>query len=142
MIIELSSERIEYLFVKTFLVKQARDRALFLLNSKKKRQNFFAELHGGDQRLIADFIQPVKSYALSKEVEIFESLLGSYGGEEVCYIMSYISEIDGVFLPLRDALRECLDQQMPTVLVCSDNLALLRGEIVVKPWLWILHRNK
>jgi hypothetical protein len=142
MIAKSSSKDIEYRFVETFIVQHSRNRALYLLNSKKKRRDFFSCLHGNDKRLNDRFVQHVDKCKPDKEEETLFYILREYGGEDVCYLMSYMPGIDGAFLAMRDAIRNSLSCPMPSVLVCGDNLALLHGEQgVANPPLWILHNR-
>ncbi len=98
------------------------------MNSKKKRRDFFSGLWNSDARLKKDFIFEFTLSRPENEKKEVLSKLFSYGAEDVCYLLSYITEIDRQFVPLIDGIDICLDSTMGTILICGKNLALVHCE--------------
>lgn len=101
---------IEAEFVRTFVIKERQERALFELASHNKRGQFFNKLcHDFEQILDDRFMTTVKE-------PIFNELK-SYGAPKNCYVMSW-GELDGRTLPLFDALDEIIGFGFPSLVLC------------------------
>jgi hypothetical protein len=116
---------IEEEFVRAFVIKERRERTLFELASKKKRDNFFSKLcHNFDKILDERFMAAV-------QVPVFDEallLLKSHGAPSHCYVMSF-GELDGQKLLLFDALREAVGMGMPSIVICiPGRLAYFEAE--------------
>lgn len=135
----LPMDQVERVFVNNFLIDERRDRALYELNSKKRR-NFFSRLSRDDSRLKPECVQDISKCEPQKGQDEILAILQTKGSEKTCYLMSYIREIDRQFVSLEDGLLRCLQSPMGTVLVCGSNLAFIQGERVASsPPRMILH---
>lgn len=126
----LSFDEIERLFVMNFIESDKRDRALYQLTSKKKRRDFFSGLRGDDGRLRQKFVDNIIISVEQNEQQYIISRLRSNGGEESCYMMSYIRELDRQRIALDKGVVCCMACPMETVLVCRANLVFIQGEPV------------
>lgn len=99
--------KLEATFVRSFVRPQRQERALFLLNSKKKRDEFLWQI---DSYLDKFFFE---QYRVAWYREMYD-ILRKNGAPDTCYLMSRCSSFDGIYVPLADAFRDegtysCID---------------------------------
>ena len=99
--------KLEATFVRSFVRPQRQERALFLLNSKKKRDEFLWQI---DSYLDKFFFE---QYRVAWYREMYD-ILRRNGAPDICYLMSRCSSFDGIYVPLADAFRDegtysCID---------------------------------
>ena len=99
--------KLEATFVRSFVRPQRQERALFLLNSKKKRDEFLWQI---DSYLDKSFFE---QYRVAWYREMYD-ILRRNGAPDTCYLMSRCSTFDGIRVPLADAFRDegtysCID---------------------------------
>ena len=98
---------LEATFVRSFVRPQRQERVLFLLNSKKKRDEFLWQI---DSYLDKFFFE---QYRVAWYREMYD-ILRKNGAPDTCYLMSRCSSFDGIYVPLADAFRDegtysCID---------------------------------
>lgn len=98
---------LEATFVRNFVRPQRQERALFLLNSKKKRDEFLWQI---DSYLDKSCFE---QYRVAWYREMYD-ILRRNGAPDTCYLMSRYSVLDGIHVPLTDAFRDertygCID---------------------------------
>ena len=118
-----------------FLIPERQDRFRQLLRSKKGRAKLCASLaHFHD--LDSAVCQPIPP-SLHWPVNI-EEVLARHGAPSVCYAMSESSEIDGMLLPLREALDAVVFRGMGTLISCiPGRLGFFEGEGPKHRWLLV-----
>ena len=123
----MDSER-EDAFVRAFVLSNRRNRALFELKSAKKRIDFFQKLcHRSDTVLVGRFMHPIPPS--DSAPQRLYALLRANGAPEHCYVMSYDWELDGLELPLVEALESAVGSGMPSILSCiPSKLAYFEAE--------------
>lgn len=99
--------KLEATFVRSFVRPQRQERALFLLNSKKKRDEFLWQI---DSYLDKSFFE---QYRVAWYREMYD-ILRKNGAPDTCYLMSRCSSFDGIYVSLADAFRDegtysCID---------------------------------
>jgi hypothetical protein len=121
--------------VHAFFLPERRSRYSEFLSSPKRRSKFFAELahfRGLDERYKRS-IPPVKQTA-----EGITEVLRQTGATTTCLAISDHKEIDGIRLPLGEALATILGRTSGTFLSCKPGiLAYFENE----DGRWILKRN-
>jgi hypothetical protein len=121
-----------------FIVRTKRERYVEMISHPRKRKKFLRELAHFNaldpQYLIS--IAPSEQYP-----EQIASILTQKGAPRICRVTSEDAEIDGKDLPLLQALKQVVGQQMGTFLSCiPGRLAFFEGEEVGARW--ILERLK
>ena len=121
---------VEEEFVRAFVIKERRERTLFELLHKKKREKFFSKLcHNFYDILDERFMEVVQVSAFDEAL----LLLKSHGAQSHCYVMSF-GELDEQKLLLSDALRETVGMGMPSIVICiPGRLAYFEAEQVFGP---------
>ena len=114
-------------FVRAFVQKARRERALFELGSKKKRADFFWKLSRFESVLEGRYMQPIPPP--NSDAQSIHDLLRSNGAPSICYLMSFNQRVDGQELPLLEALESSVGMGMPSVVCClSGKLAYFEAE--------------
>ena len=115
-------------FIEAFILPERRGRYKQLLASSKRRSDFLDRLNHA-----LDFI-PQLAYPIpgsQHSVEGVAKLLHQRGmqGTDIVYLFSDVREIDGLFLPLREALEQVFDAGFGSVVSCvAGQLAYYRPE--------------
>lgn len=117
----------EHAFVRTFVVESRVGRSIFEIDSKKKRRLFFSRLcHSFSEVLRMECAEGVDT---SKRNAVqLEKFLVQLGAPEKCYVMSFHIEIDCQSVMLREGLEYLEKFGMPVILICTDTLAIFKGE--------------
>jgi len=120
-------KQLEETFVRTFVLRIRRERALFELNSKKKRWKFLHRLaHTFDQVFDSRFLHAIPPP--NSNPDRIHAALKKRGAATDCYILIYGDERDGTTMKLDEALRQFMGRG-PVVLICSpDKLAYFEAE--------------
>lgn len=115
----------ESLIVKVFFDRSYWDRILYELTSLKKRQDAISRLsHHYQDVLNTSLMHPVNC---SDAAEIRDILISHQASQEA-YVISFNTAVDGSYLPLGEALASTVHFGMPSLVVCSLNLAYFEGE--------------
>lgn len=126
---------IEEKFVKTFIVKDKRERILYELSSAKKRSVALQRLYNSLDRNFA----VLESQKLDEEELIAE--IKKYTKANDCYIIAE-SQHDGKRLPLKEAVEKVLYFGMACVIICDENTVVASEEYNISaPYKVILHKN-
>ena len=118
----MNKEAEEY-FVRNFIVKEKRERLLFELSGKKRRDGIGRFCHSAEDLLIADRIGFSGKLPRSE----IESLLTRYGDINRCFIISYDKAADGKCCGLEEALDLVLGGGMAAVII-SGSAAFIETE--------------
>lgn len=115
---------IEDNFVKTFVVKDKRDRLLYELFGKKREQGIGRFCHNADKMLVKGKIAASGNYLyydeILQEVEKYK-VSGNW------YIMSMNKSMDGIVCQFDEALDLVLGNGMAAIIV-SDSIAIVETE--------------
>lgn len=118
----------ENAFIETFILSERRERYRLLLANPKRRSEQLGRLnHALDY--IASLAQEIPSNR--HNVEDVARLLHKRGmkDSDIVYIFSDVRELDGLHLPLRQALEKVLDAGFGSVVCCiKGRLAYYRPE--------------
>lgn len=116
---------IEKKFVENFIQKRYRDRLLFELNSPKKRVDFLSRFcHNADE-----IIDPNKIVLKGKKIDTdIEKELKQHKINDEVYVLSF-KYSQGQSLGLQEALDYCEEENMPVIIILSDDLALIKTEV-------------
>ncbi|MGE5397579.1 MAG: hypothetical protein ACM3MK_08635 [Chitinophagales bacterium] len=118
---------IEIEIIKTFFHKSIQDRAIFELNSSKKRKPFIGRLSHNFQEIFNQKYLIKIQLPNSNYVDILRSLK-QYGANDKCYSISSNGEIDGKELSLTEALEKAVGFGMPSIIYCGSGLAYFEAE--------------
>ena len=123
----------EAIFVESFVQRGRRERVLYELGSSKKRQDFFEKLcHNFLEILEPKFMLPIER-AYSEPEDIY-SLLRGRGAQGSGSILSFYSELDGLEMPLDEALKQVVGRGFPSIICClQGRLAYFEAEQVAGP---------
>ncbi len=126
-------KQVEEIIVRTFFNKRVQDRILFELSSKTKRTMAIG-------RLSHNYLDVLKNqymtelYKPNSNFNDIAALLREEGAGNICYVISYNYNIDGIYLPLLTALEEAVGFGMPSLISCIPNkLLYLECEQVFGP---------
>jgi hypothetical protein len=108
--------------IDTFIAKEKRERYRFFLDNPKKRKRFLDCLNHNpclDVRRVQE---------LPSNADVL-SILREHGSPERVYVISDNVELDGMTLPLEEAVEETEYQEWGTIISCiPGRLAYYRGE--------------
>jgi hypothetical protein len=119
----------EHSFVEAFIVPERRDRYKLLLANPKRRRAFLNRLNHN-----LDFIPSLAQLIPGNQhsVEGVAKLLRQRGmrSNDIVYVFSDMRDIDGLLLPLREALEKVIDGEFGSVVSCmAGQLAYYRPEV-------------
>ena len=135
------NNEIEKIFIDSFVLKNRRERSLFELGSQNKRGSFFNKLCHRYNDLI-DSKKTTKIPEPNSDSSVILKLLINQGAEKDCYIMSSFNEIDGLSLPLKEALDKCVGRGVPSIIICNPSkLAYFEAEQEIGPPPRLLLKN-
>ena len=117
-------EQREKLIADSFFIKDKRERALYELNSKKKRREFIFKL--SEKIILAERAHKIKDSIVS--FENIENVLLDRQAPNECYVLSIDEDIDGKIMTLHEALSRVVGFG-PALISCIDGrLAYLECE--------------
>lgn len=129
-----TQEEHERALIEAFIIPARQERYLHLLARPKRRKDILAEL-AHFKHLDMRWTVPVP-HGRAKDIAQF---LKSTGAPDLCYAISEAAELDGMEVPLLDALTEIHGAGMGTFLSClPGRLAYFEDE----DQRWILQRGK
>ncbi|HEX5041742.1 MAG TPA: hypothetical protein VFV75_02490 [Candidatus Polarisedimenticolaceae bacterium] len=116
----------EEALIRSFIVKEKRQRLVDLLANPKRRKKVTSSLaHFRD--LDPRWVVPIPTH--QQHAADIERLLRGRGAGDTCYAVSESSALDGKTLPLGNALKEVVGYGMGTLLSCAPGtLAYFEGE--------------
>jgi hypothetical protein len=125
--------KIEQALVDAFVQKERRERTLFELQSEKRRQDFFQKLdHRYETVLDPTLMHQIPPPNSSAEGALL--LLRKLGAPNRCYVLSQMSELDAVELPLHEALTRVVGMGLSSIISCiHGKLAYFEAEQVSGP---------
>jgi len=127
-------ENHEEMFVASFIQKERRERALFLLRHPAKRHEFTAKL-AHVRWLDERFVTHITGDTAHTVAELV-ALLKQNGASSTVWVISENRTIDGQQLPIEDAMTSIWGGNKGTVLSCvPGKLAFLRGEAMKTEYL-------
>ena len=115
---------IEELIVKSFFIKQKRERGIYEFSSSKKRRSFI-------WKLSKDIMIDTKIHKVSNRLTAYidiEEILLNMGAPKDCYVMSIDNEIDGQVLSLNLALSKTIGFGPAFISCVHGKLAYLECE--------------
>ena len=110
-------------FVQCFVRCEKRERLLFELNGKRRRQGVGCFCHGAEELLLKEKI--IESGPLG--IAQIRSYVGQYAPKETCYLCAYNEALDGYRLPGPAALEKALGNGMAALLI-FERLAIVETE--------------
>jgi hypothetical protein len=116
-------------FVNTFVLKNRRERSLFELGSPKKRGLFLSSrwlCH--EYECLFDNRYLVVLPKSNSDPEAIERTLVANGAGKMCHVISSDDELDGKEASLYEALRICVEDPRPSILICTPLLAYFQAE--------------
>lgn len=120
---------VETAIVKSFFNKRVQERVLFELFSPSKRQE------RGLDRLCHNYRDTLRTEYLTEipkpnsDPDEIVKLLKKRGAEEICYAMSFNTDIDGRHLRLIEAIEKAVGFGFPSFILCvSNKLAYFEAE--------------
>lgn len=121
-------KEIEMEIIKAFVNKNMQERFLFELFSTKKRKNSIGRLcHQYDKIFNKDYMIEIPKDNLN--LTGIGSMLENHEINNNCYLISYDEQIDGLYLPLMQALERVVGLGMPSIISCiTGKLAYFEGE--------------
>ena len=115
---------IEEKFVKKFILKDKRERTIFELGSRKKRiQTILRLVNYADERYAILCDSKIKDADLLKRITDF------YNINSDCYVIAEHSD-DGKKLPFKTAFENMCDGCGVYVIICNENLVVMKDEVV------------
>ncbi|WP_044639858.1 hypothetical protein [Risungbinella massiliensis] len=132
----------EEALVRSFFSKRSQSRILFELSSPKRRRDALWRLcHMYYENLNEKYMVPIDQPITYPEQIL--AVLKKNGADDLCYVMSLNTDIDGEYLPLNIALEETVFFGLASIVSCiPDKLAYFQAEQVQgPPPRFILKRN-
>ena len=121
--------------IKAFFVPQKRERYLEMIAKPKKREKFLREL-GHFKALDPRYVVTIPTS--KRHATEIASILAQKGAPRSCWVTSEDSRLDGMEMPLVEALHRVVGYGMGTFLSCiAGELAYFEDEEVR----WILERR-
>jgi hypothetical protein len=112
--------------IRAFVIPQKRDRSTEALSNEKRRTKFLAALshfNDFDDRWI------VRISPSSQNAEGIRVILKAHGAPATCQAISEWKDLDGREVPLEEALKKVVGNQMGTILCClPGRLAYFENE--------------
>lgn len=105
---------LEKVFVRHFVITGRQERATFLLNSKKKRREFFGQIDSYLRKEL--FVQ----YRVAAYDEMYD-ILRKNGAPDTCYLMSRYKSFDGIKMRLNDVFQNEDIYYNVDLIVCIPN---------------------
>ena len=132
---------IEQNFVKTFIDKKYQDRFIFELSSPKKRIDAIHRFAHNAEAIINPKYVLSKSNTLTEQ-EIEKEIAKIFNIKKECYMISDSEDFDGTFQPFSIGLKGCMDGYMPSIIICGENVALIKTEAETgSPTKYILYKK-
>lgn len=116
------NKAIEESFVNSYILNNKRDRLLFELCGKKRRDGIDRFSHSADNFLIESKIK-LKGQHISKDLQIIVTESKCHK----CYVISYSEELDGKEFNKDEVLNLILGCGMPSIAI-FDNFAIIETE--------------
>ena len=129
------NKAIEENFVNSYIIKNKRDRLLFELCGKKRRDGIGRFSHNAEALLKETKIRLKGQYIL-KDLQNVIATTDSHK----CYVISYSEELDGKEFNKDEILDLILDYGMPSIVI-FDNFAIIQTEQEQGPALKYLLQN-
>lgn len=126
----------EDLFVQKFIVSKYRARVLYELSSKRKREHAVIHINEHIDERYAIFSGGEYDYEI-----LLNTVAKKFNVNEKCYLIN-CSSFDGTEIAFKEALEMVLDDCGASVLICGENLAVVREEVFMqRPYIWVLYRD-
>ena len=112
-------------FVETFICKRAQGRILSGLSNAENRKN----IRSGLSKLM-DYINSGVVYLrddLTGAAEIESEIKKLAVNVRLCYVIA--GQYDGVVMPFKEALNECFNDNLASIIIVNDNLAFIKTEV-------------
>lgn len=120
------NELIEKMFVKTFVCKKLQDRIFFELSNNRSRNKAISRFaHINDELIELKYVMFQSNKLTSSEIET--KLMSHCDKSKKVYIIS-TNEFDGEFVILREGIQLCMNDYMPSILVCNPNCVFIKEE--------------
>ena len=130
----------EEAFVRSFIVKDRRERYLSLLANPKRRPKLLDRLN---HQLDLDYAFATPIPTRQRNVGDLEHLLRQKGAGAMCHVIADASPLDGADLLLHDALERLYGLHQFGVVFCcvAGRLAFYKPEDVSEHYLWSVHAD-
>ena len=129
------NKAIEESFVNSYIIKSKRERLLYELCGKKRRDGIDRFSHNTDTLLIESKIK-LKGQHISKDLQDIVTKSKCHK----CYVISYFEELDGKEFNKDEALNRILGCGMPSIVI-SDDFAIIQTEQEQGPAIKYLLQN-
>lgn len=116
------NKKIEEEFVKNYIVSNKRERLLFELKGKKRKDGIGRFCHCTDVLLKETIIKESGKYIRDELQNVIDTVK-----EETCYIISYFEDIDGKEMDKREVLNTIIGRGMPSIAIFKD-VAIIETE--------------
>lgn len=104
-------------FIQAFIRRDRRERSRIELFSVSKRGAFINRLSHSYRNLLDErFLESIPPHAIDSD-HIYE-LLRQHQAPKSCYIVSSIDEIDGIEMPLSEAVQRVFGYGLPSIILC------------------------
>lgn len=112
----------EKIFVNKFISKNKRSRIEYELSNSKKRKNAIGRFCHNS----LNYLEESKIIFSGNSITVYElnALIKKYTQEKICYLISWDSDIDGVFLEREKALNEIIGAGMASIMVFKNLLVI------------------
>ena len=110
-------------FVQRFIRREKRERLLFELSGKHRREGIGRFCHGAENLLMKEKIIAGGPLNIAQ----IRSYVEQYAPKETCYVCAYSDNSDGRRMPAQAALEKALGSGMAALLI-FDRLAIVETE--------------
>ena len=110
-------------FVQSFILREKRERLLFELGGKRRREGIGRFCHGAESLLMKEKI--IASGPLN--IAQIRSYVEQYAPKETGYLCAYNANLDGLRMPAPAALKKALNNGMAALLI-FECLAIVETE--------------
>lgn len=113
-----------------FFKKNLQKRLLYEITTPEKRGRIFDRLSDRPETALnKEYMYPIEFKGGKGTEELLEMLMKRGALPQTCYVMSRMSDLDGKYVPLREAIKETVYDGMPFILSCiPGQLAYFEGE--------------
>jgi hypothetical protein len=136
--VETMDAMIEERFVRAFINKQFQDRLLFELASKKNRVKAISRFAHNAATILND--KYIIKRGCFEDANFEKEIATLINVNNDCYIISD-NDLDGKLVNFKAAFQKCMDYPMALVIICGENVAIVKEELTIgAPEKFLLYR--
>jgi hypothetical protein len=107
----------EVIFIQAFIRRERRERSRIELFSVSKRGAFINRLSHTYRNLLDErYLESIPPHGI--DADRISMLLKQHQAPKSCYVLSSIDEIDGMEMPLSEAVQRVVGYGLPSILLC------------------------